>query len=113
MVQVKCCVQKKECVQCCESMDIDIFIFVKIFVFVVGDKMDVDDDKKVKMEEFKDKKEEIGVEREGLVDFKKKVEKEKVGYEVENMFCVFLGQFKYISFLMGCYKFVKKVCLFV
>ncbi|KAH7140105.1 armadillo-type protein [Dactylonectria estremocensis] len=69
----------------------------------LGDKMEVDDDKKT--EESKDKKE---ADEKESVDTKKKPEKEKVGYEIENMSRVLPGQLKYISFPAGRYKPVKK-----
>ncbi|KAK4642596.1 proteasome regulatory particle base subunit [Podospora bellae-mahoneyi] len=106
--QAKRRAQKKERAQRRESMDIDTPTLAKTPAPAAGDKMDVDEDKKAKTEEPKDKKEETGAEREGSVDSKKKAEKEKVGYEVENMSRVLPGQFKYISFPTGRYKPVKK-----
>ncbi|KAK0736028.1 armadillo-type protein [Apiosordaria backusii] len=106
--QAKRRAQKKERAQRRESMDIDTPTVAKSAAPAAGDKMDVDEDKKTKSEETKDKKEESGAEREGSVDAKKKAEKEKVGYEIENMSRVLPGQFKYISFPAGRYKAVKK-----
>jgi 26S proteasome regulatory subunit N2 len=79
-----------------------------------GDKMDVDDDKAKtdKADKTDDKKEgEDGIEKEtsATPDAKKKAEKEKVGYEIENMSRVLPGQLKYISFPAGRFKPVKKV----
>ncbi|KAK4225421.1 armadillo-type protein [Podospora fimiseda] len=108
--QAKRRAQKKERAQRRESMDIDSPIVTKSSApQASGDKMDVDDDKKVKPDESQDKKEgDATGEREGSVDSKKKGEKEKVGYEIENMSRVLPGQFKYISFPAGRYKPVKK-----
>lgn len=99
--QAKRRAQKKERAQRRESMDIDP-ASIK-----AGDKMDVDEDKKT--EDTKEKKE--GEEKDSTaVDFKKKPEKEKVGYEIENMTRVLPSQLKYISFPNGRYKPAKKVC---
>ncbi|KAK3985297.1 armadillo-type protein [Cladorrhinum sp. PSN332] len=108
--QAKRRAQKKERAQRRESMDIDTPTVSKSSApQASGDKMDVDDDKKVKPDESQDKKEgDATGEREGSVDSKKKGEKEKVGYEIENMSRVLPGQFKYISFPAGRYKPVKK-----
>lgn len=76
-----------------------------------GDKMDVDEGKENK-EEAKEKEE--GDDKDGAAatsEAKKKPEKEKVGYEIENMSRVLPGQLKYISFPSGRYKPVKKVRL--
>lgn len=73
-----------------------------------GEKMDVDDDKE-KKEDDKEKKE--GDDKESTpIESKKKPEKEKIGFEIENMSRVVPGQLKYISFPAGRYKPVKKVC---
>jgi 26S proteasome regulatory subunit N2 len=63
------------------------------------DKMDVDEENK------EDKEEALAAET------KKKAEKEKVGYELENMSRVLPGQVKFISFPEERYVPVKKVCL--
>ena len=103
--------QKKERAARRESMDLD-----QGPGKAGGDKMDVDEEKeagkKDKSEEPKDeKKEEANGEKDAAApDAKKKVEKEKVGYEIENMSRVLPGQLKYISFPAGRYKPVKKVC---
>ncbi|UKZ75766.1 hypothetical protein TrVFT333_003460 [Trichoderma virens FT-333] len=97
--QAKRRAQKKERAQRHESMDIDSAPAKG------GDKMEVDDDK-VK-EEGKDKKESDDKDA-ASTDTKKKPEKEKVGYELENMSRVLPGQLKYISFPAGRYKPVKK-----
>ncbi|KAM7191711.1 Armadillo-type fold [Naviculisporaceae sp. PSN 640] len=110
--QAKRRAQKKERAQRRESMDIDSTPTVsKAPSQPAGDKMDIDDDKKTKGEESKEKKEgESTGEKEGqsASDAKKKAEKEKVGYEIENMSRVLPGQLKYISFPAGRYKPVKK-----
>jgi 26S proteasome regulatory subunit N2 len=102
--QAKRRAQKKERAQRRESMDIDTPAKSG------GDKMEVDTEKEPKKDETKDKKE--GEEKEAesaAIDTKKKPEKEKVGYEIENMSRVLPGQLKYISFPAGRYKPVKKV----
>ena len=99
--QAKRRAQKKEKAQRRESMDIDS-------APIKGDdKMEVDDEKK--KEDSPDKTE---TEKEGAVsvsETKKKPEKEKVGFEIENMSRVLPGQLKYMSFPAGRYKPVKKV----
>ncbi|KAH8881725.1 26S proteasome regulatory complex, non-ATPase subcomplex, Rpn2/Psmd1 subunit [Thozetella sp. PMI_491] len=104
--------QKKERAQRRESMDIDSTPTVAKSSSQRGgtaDKMDVDDDKKGKADEPK-KESDSSTEKEASVapDSKKKAEKEKVGYEIENMSRVLPGQLKYISFPVGRYKPVKK-----
>ncbi|KAK3376913.1 armadillo-type protein [Lasiosphaeria ovina] len=109
--QAKRRAQKKERAQRRESMDIDSTPVAKASSQPAVDKMDVDDDKKSKAEEAKEKKDgDSGNEKEGSasLDAKKKAEKEKVGYEMENMSRVVPGQLKYISFPAGRYKPVKK-----
>ena len=111
--QAKRRAQKKERAQRRESMDIDTPTVTKTPA-PAGDKMDVDEEKKPKVEDEKEKEEkegDAGTEKEGSAspDTKKKVEKEKVGYEIENMSRVLPGQLKYISFPAGRYKPVKKV----
>jgi len=107
--QAKRRAQKKERAQRRESMDIDTPTVAKTPA-PAGDKMDVDEEKKPKAEEPKEKEGDAGTEKEGSVspDAKKKAEKEKVGYEIENMSRVLPGQLKYISFPAGRYKPVKK-----
>ena len=106
--------QKKERAQRRESMDIDSTPTLPKGSSQRGtaDKMDVDEDKKAKPEEPKEKKEgESSLEKDvsAVADPKKKAEKEKVGYEIENMSRVLPSQLKYISFPAGRYKPVKKV----
>ncbi|KAK3485214.1 26S proteasome regulatory complex, non-ATPase subcomplex, Rpn2/Psmd1 subunit [Neurospora hispaniola] len=111
--QAKRRAQKKEKAQRRESMDIDTPAVSKTASQPAAeDKMDIDDDKKAaaKPEESKEKKEGESGEKEatGATDAKKKAEKEKVGYEIENMSRILPGQLKYISFPAGRYKPVKK-----
>ncbi|KAK4121938.1 26S proteasome regulatory complex, non-ATPase subcomplex, Rpn2/Psmd1 subunit [Parathielavia appendiculata] len=107
--QAKRRAQKKERAQRRESMDIDTPTVTKTPAPAV-DKMEVDEEKKPKAEEPKEKEGDAGSEKEGSAgpDAKKKAEKEKVGYEIENMSRVLPGQLKYISFPAGRYKPVKK-----
>jgi 26S proteasome regulatory subunit N2 len=108
--QAKRRAQKKERAQRRESMDIDTPTVTKTPA-PAGDKMEVDEEKKPKAEEAKEKEGDAAAEKEGSAapDAKKKAEKEKVGYEIENMSRVLPGQLKYISFPAGRYKPVKKV----
>ncbi|KAL2163332.1 hypothetical protein VTH06DRAFT_5389 [Thermothelomyces fergusii] len=100
--QAKRRAQKKERAQRRESMDVDTPAASKTSAPPGGDKMDVDEEKKPKADEPKEKEGEAGP------DAKKKAEKEKVGYEIENMSRVLPSQLKYISFPAGRYKPVKK-----
>lgn len=100
--QAKRRAQKKERAQRRESMDLDPAPAKG------GDKMEVDEEEDKKDDDTKEKKE--GEEKEtGSTESKKKLEKEKVGFEIENMSRVLPGQLKYISFPAGRYKPVKKV----
>ncbi|OAA82308.1 26S proteasome regulatory complex, non-ATPase subcomplex, Rpn2/Psmd1 subunit [Akanthomyces lecanii RCEF 1005] len=95
--QAKRRAQKKERAQRRESMELDPAPSKS------GDKMDIDEDKpKDNTKETKD-----GEEKESS-EGKKKPEKEKVGYEIENMSRVLPGQLKYVSFPAGRYRPVKK-----
>lgn len=98
--QAKRRAQKKEKAQRRESMDIDTTPAKS------GDKMEVDEDKK---DETKDKKDSEEKESAVSAETRKKPEKEKVGYELVNMYRVLPGQLKYISFPAGRYRPVKKV----
>ncbi|KAL2268777.1 hypothetical protein VTJ83DRAFT_3623 [Remersonia thermophila] len=103
--------QRKERAQRRESMDIDTPTVSKTPAPAGGDKMDVDEEKKTKAAEgAKEKEGEAATDKEAASsgNDKKKVEKEKVGYEIENMSRVLPGQLKYISFPAGRYKPVKK-----
>ncbi|KAM0279184.1 hypothetical protein ACHAQH_004728 [Verticillium albo-atrum] len=102
--QAKRRAQKKERAQRRESMDIDQ---PKPAV----EKMEVDEEKKAKSaDEASKEKKEGEAEKDGLapVDAKKKAEKEKVGYEIENMSRVLPGQLKFVSFPSDRYRPVKK-----
>ncbi|KAF2837138.1 26S proteasome-like protein regulatory subunit rpn2 [Patellaria atrata CBS 101060] len=93
-----------------ESMDIDQTPTTPKILTVDEDKMDTDDEpSKSKDDKAGDK---ADSEKEGTpsADSKKKPEKEKVGYELENMSRVLPAQLKYISFPGGRYVPVKKVC---
>jgi 26S proteasome regulatory subunit N2 len=112
--QAKRRAQKKERAQRRESMDIDTPTVAKTTAQPTSEKMDVDEDKKdAKTDESKKEGETADKEGSASPDSKKKGEKEKVGYEIENMSRVLPGQLKYISFPAGRYKPVKKVCVYV
>lgn len=99
--QAKRRAQKKERAQRRESMDLD-HTGLK-----AGDKMDVDDDKKNDDQDDKEKKE--GDDKDiSSAETKKKPEKEKMGYDIENMTRVVPGQLKFVSFSGGRYRPVKK-----
>jgi len=100
--QAKRRAQKKERAQRRESMDIDSTPTVIKTVSQPADKMEVDEKKL-------DDKKEGDAEKESSPEAKKKAEKEKVGYEIENMSRVLPGQLKYINFPAGRYRPVKKV----
>lgn len=110
--QAKRRAQKKEKAQRRESMDIDSTTTPTASKPSAGDeKMDVDDEKK---SETKDKKEDSAgaTDNDSSVpptDAKKKAEKEKAGYEIDNMTRVLPGQLKYISLPKGRYWPVKLV----
>ena len=98
--------EQKERAQRRESMDIDSTpTEPKATVQVTDDQMDVDE-----TEKSSEKKEETEAEKEvsAAEVAKKKLEKEKVGYEIENMSRVLPAQLKFISFPAGRYKPVKK-----
>lgn len=101
--QAKRRAQKKEKAQRRESMDIDQTPTTP--KISSNDKMDIDE------EAIKDgEKKEEDADKEGTASevAKKKLEKEKVGYEIENMSRVLPAQLKFISFPSGRYKPVKK-----
>ncbi|KAI1333917.1 26S proteasome regulatory subunit rpn2 [Xylariaceae sp. FL0016] len=113
--QAKRRAQKKERAQRRESMDIDSTTTPTTSKPAAGgDKMDVDETAKPS-EEGKEKKDEqtpAPGDKETSVpptDVKKKSEKEKPGYEIENMSRVLPGQLKYISLPKGRYWPVKLV----
>ncbi|RDA83385.1 hypothetical protein CP532_4736 [Ophiocordyceps camponoti-leonardi (nom. inval.)] len=110
--QAKRRAQKKERAQRRESMDLDPppppppQASAKVGGGGSGDRMDVDDDNK-KKDEAKEKKE-TSEDKEPVGDAKKKPEKEKFGFDIENLSRVLPGQLKYISFPAGRYQPVKK-----
>ncbi|PQE32555.1 proteasome cyclosome protein [Rutstroemia sp. NJR-2017a WRK4] len=105
--QAKRRAQKKERAQRRESMDIDQTPATPKVSAPADDKMDVDESAKDKEEKASEKKDET--EKDSPAEtLKKKFEKEKVGYEIENMSRVLPAQLKYISFPAGRYKPVKK-----
>ncbi len=110
--QAKRRAQKKEKAQRRESMDIDSTTTPTASKPSAGDdKMEVHEEKK---SEAKDKKEESAAvtDKESSTppaDAKKKAEKEKAGYEIDNMTRVLPGQLKYISLPKGRYWPVKLV----
>jgi 26S proteasome regulatory subunit N2 len=108
--QAKRRAQRKERAQRRESMDIDQTPTTPKTSAPAVDKMDVDEEKNGKTGEKKDGE----GDKEGASSgeaAKKKLEKEKVGYEIENMSRVLPAQLKFINFPSGRYKPVKKVSL--
>ena len=110
--QAKRRAQKKEKQQRRESMDIDQTPTTPK-TSGLGDKMDTDEPA-AKTEEEKDdgaEKKEGEDAKDGVL--KKRMEKEKVGYDMENMSRVLPAQRKFISFPKGRYEPVKKVSLVI
>ncbi|KAA8577089.1 hypothetical protein MFRU_023g00250 [Monilinia fructicola] len=105
--QAKRRAQKKERAQRRESMDIDQTPTTPKIPASTDDKMDVDESTKDSDEKSAEKKDE-GEKEATSETLKKKIEKEKVGYEIENMSRVLPAQLKFISFPAGRYKPVKK-----
>lgn len=105
--QAKRRAQKKERAQRRESMDIDQTPTTPKILASADDKMDVDESTKETEENPAEKKDETEKETPAET-LKKKLEKEKVGYEIENMSRVLPSQLKFISFPAGRYKPVKK-----
>ncbi len=101
--QAKRRAQKKEKLQRRESMDIDPAPTTPK-ISHTGDRMDTDEPAP-KTDEGEESKE-AAPQAEGL---KKKMEREKVGYNIENMSRVLPAQLKFISFPDGRYEPVKKV----
>lgn len=101
--QAKRRAQKKEKLQRRESMDIDPTPTTPK-ISHTGDRMDTDEPAP-KTDEGEESKE-AAPQAEGL---KKKMEREKVGYNIENMSRVLPAQLKFISFPDGRYEPVKKV----
>jgi 26S proteasome regulatory subunit N2 len=108
--QAKRRAQKKERAQRRESMDIDQTPTTPKITAPATDKMDVDEENKDKDAKSEEKKDEGDKENASPAEIaKKKLEKEKVGYDIENMSRVVPAQLKFISFPAGRYKPVKKV----
>lgn len=105
--QAKRRAQKKERAQRRESMDIDQTPSTPKIQASADDKMDVDEPSRDIEEKSSEKKDE-GEKETPAETLKKKAEKEKVGYEIENMSRVLPAQLKFISFPAGRYKPVKK-----
>lgn len=110
--QAKRRAQKKERAQRRESMDIDQAPSTPKISAPVGDKMDIDDESgKDKESKPDEKKDVVEGEKEAATpteSAKKKLEKEKVGYDIENMSRVLPAQLKFINFPAGRYTPVKK-----
>lgn len=109
--QAKRRAQRRETQQRRESMDIDQTPATPRITAPSGDKMDMDESA-VKDEDLKEgeKKEGEEGEKEGTPaeGLKKKMEKEKVGYEMENMSRVLPAQLKYLTFPDLRYEPVKR-----
>lgn len=108
--QAKRRAQKKEKAQRRDSMDVDQAPATPKTAAPAEDKMDVDDD--AEKEKSDEKAEGAEAEKENATPAeiaKKKFEKEKVGYEIENMSRVLPAQLKFITFPAERYTPVKKV----
>lgn len=108
--QAKRRAQKKERAQRRESMEIDSTTTPTTLKPSAGDKMDIEDDKPKSSDDKEEKKEDDADEKETSAppaDGKKKLEKEKAGYEIDNMTRVLPAQLKYISVPKGRYWPVK------
>ena len=115
--QAKRRAQKKEKLQRRESMDIDQTPTTPKNKDV-GDKMDIDEPTPKTDEEKRDNEKQDSDKKDGeeakespaaAEGLKKRMEKEKVGYDLENMSRVLPAQLKFISFPDGRYEPVKKV----
>ncbi|MCJ1353630.1 MAG: proteasome regulatory particle base subunit [Icmadophila ericetorum] len=105
--QAKRRAQKKEKQAKHESMDIDQTAPATPKTSHPDDKMDVDEEIKKDPEKTEGEKKD-GEESKAPEGLKKKMEKEKVGYEIENMSRVLPAQLKFISFPDQRYEPVKK-----
>lgn len=113
--QAKRRAQRKEKQQRRESMEIDQSPTTPK-TSMMGDKMETDEPA-TKTDEEKDGEKREGGKKEGgeakdsssPEGLRKKMEREKVGYEIENMSRVLPAQLKFISFPSGRYEPVKKV----
>lgn len=107
--QAKRRAQKKERAQLQESMDIDQTpLTLKTNALNDDDKMDIDGSHNDKGEKLNDKREDCEKENSPIETIKKKNEREKIGYEIENMSRILPAQLKYISFPAGRYRPIKK-----
>ncbi|KAL5601224.1 hypothetical protein BROUX41_006022 [Berkeleyomyces rouxiae] len=115
--QAKRRAQKKEKAQRSESMDIDPAPAAKTPGGDADDKMDIDDNKDEKKpaedeatssEKKDEKKDTDAATGSAATDGKKRSEKEKAGFDMDNMSRILPGQLKYISFPTGRYQPVKK-----
>lgn len=106
--QAKRRAQKKEKQAKHDSMDIDQTAPTTPKTSHPDDKMDIDEEGKKDGEKTDTEKKE-GEETKAPEGLKKKMEKEKVGYELENMSRVLPAQLKFISFPDQRYEPVKKV----
>jgi len=109
--QAKRRAQKKERAQRRESMDIDQSPTTPKTIAQAADKMDVDEEAVKEKEGKSEEKKEGEGDKEQVSSSeanKKKAEKEKVGYDIENMSRVLPAQLKFINFPSGRYKPVKK-----
>lgn len=109
--QAKRRAQMKERAQRRESMDVDQTPTTPKTSAPEMDKMDVDEEKEGKTQEKKDGAEAEKESTSPAEAAKKKLEKEKVGYDIENMSRVLPAQLKFLSFPAGRYKPVKKVSI--
>ena len=118
--QAKRRAQKKERAQRRESMDVDPARMEKTSATPAPeDRMDTDEptvktekEDSVRPEETPGPATKEGEERKdgAAAAAKKKIEKEKVGYDMENMSRVLPAQLRYLSFPDGRYEPIKKVC---
>lgn len=105
-VQAKRRAQRREKQQRRESMDVDQTPTTSRVPTHLPEKMDTDESAVKTEEETKDS----GKEPAPAESQKKKVEKEKLGYELENMSRVLPAQLKYLTFPDPRYEPVKRVC---
>lgn len=89
-------------------MDVDQAPTTPKAVAEAEDKMELEDDQKEK-DDKEEKKESDTAQGKSI---KARLEREKVGYEIENMSRVLPGQLRYISFPEGRYVPIKKVRYF-
>lgn len=104
--QAKRRAQKKEKAQRRESMDVDQTPATPKNSAPADDKMELDEETQEKSDEQKKEDNEENISAAEVA--KKKLEKEKVGYDLDNMSRVLPAQLKFISFPSGRYKPVKK-----